>query len=347
MYYYIGTAGRDANTAGVKAPQDISTLLERRGYQMIPFRSLKKFTDPHKEKIYSIVVNVLNWVSVLFKVKMNSLVVVQYPYSVSKVALYLMPVIQKIRKSKFVFVLHDVDSIRGYAMNASAPREACLEKADYLICHNASMKKWLIEHHIPEEKLICLDVFDYLHNIELPDKREFQKSVIIAGNLAARKSPYIAKLLEVNRGFQLYLYGPNFEKDQHYRDYTYFGVYPPEKLPEVLKGGFGLVWDGESLDACTGMTGEYLRYNNPHKVSLYIASGVPVIIWKEAALAHYIEKNKLGFTVSSLKELDEKLSTVSQQEYQELYMNVMVENRKLRAGYYFEQVIKHVEKLQL
>lgn len=344
MRYYIGTAGKDANTAGVKAPQDVSTLLERRGYRMIPFCSPRKLTNPKKERMYSMAVNTWNWLKLLFTIRKNSIVVVQYPYSVSKATLRVMPLIQRYKKVKFVFILHDVDSIRGYEKNTSASREACLEKADFLICHNTSMKKWLMEHKIQEERLVCLGVFDYLHDSVLPEKRELERSIILAGNLGTRKSPYIAKLLEMERTFQLNLYGPNFEPSEGCRRYTYFGVFPPEELPQNLKGGFGLVWDGDSLDACTGPTGEYLRYNNPHKVSLYIASGIPVVIWKEAALAEYIEANRLGITVSSLKELNERLSEVSLQEYREICENVIRESKKIKAGYYFIDALERIDK---
>ena len=62
-----------------------------------------------------------------------------------------------------------------------------------------------------------------------------------------------------------------------------------------------------SSETCKGSFGEYLRINNPHKTSLYLASGIPVIIWSKAALAEFIEKNKCGITVDSLYEIADKL----------------------------------------
>ena len=57
---------------------------------------------------------------------------------------------------------------------------------------------------------------------------------------------------------------------------TYFGSFLPDELPAALEGGFGLVWDGDSAETCSGVFGEYLRYNNSHKASLYLASGFPL-----------------------------------------------------------------------
>ena len=41
---------------------------------------------------------------------------------------------------------------------------------------------------------------------------------------------------------------------------TYFGSFLPDELPVALEGGFGLVWDGDSAETCSGVFGEYLRF---------------------------------------------------------------------------------------
>ncbi len=33
---------------------------------------------------------------------------------------------------------------------------------------------------------------------------------------------------------------------------TYFGSFLPDELPAALEGGFGLVWDGDSAETCSG-----------------------------------------------------------------------------------------------
>ena len=64
------------------------------------------------------------------------------------------------------------------------------------------------------------------------------------------------------------------------------------------------------------MTGKYLKINNPHKLSLYLAVGLPVVIWDEAAEAEFVLKENVGFTVKSLYDLPEKLEAVSDNDYQ-------------------------------
>ena len=120
----------------------------------------------------------------------------------------------------------------------------------------------------------------------------------------------------------------------------YFGSFKPDELPGKLEGKFGLVWDGDSLDTCSGNTGNYLRYNNPHKTSLYLSAGIPVIIWKEAAMSNFIEKHKAGILVESLTEIDDVINNISDSDYTELKNNAIQIGMQLRNGYYYKKAVQ-------
>ena len=100
-----------------------------------------------------------------------------------------------------------------------------------------------------------------------------------------------------------------------YSNIQYGGSVPSDIIPKKLISGFGLVWDGNSLEGCRGNTGQYLKYNNPHKLSLYLSSGLPVVVWSQAAEAQFIETNEVGLVVDSLFELQEKLSNMTAKQY--------------------------------
>ena len=119
----------------------------------------------------------------------------------------------------------------------------------------------------------------------------------------------------------------------------------PEELIKNLQGRYGLVWDGDSLDTCSGLTGEYLKVNNPHKLSLYLAVGLPVIIWSEAAEAEFVRKNNVGLTISSLYELPVKLAAISESDYEIMKNNAMAVGKHLRRGEYMMKAIKKAEKI--
>lgn len=121
-------------------------------------------------------------------------------------------------------------------------------------------------------------------------------------------------------------------------------MFKPEELPYVLSGSFGLVWDGTSANTCSGVYGEYLQINNPHKASLYIASGIPVIIWSHAALADFVKENDCGIVVDSLSDIKGKLMNMSESEYQRLRMDTAVTADRLRSGYYMKNAVKNSRK---
>lgn len=337
--YYLDICGKDADTAAVKAPADMCYIMQKRGYLPIAYLSAESISRT-RNRLHSL----QNWGKIFFLVDRHGVLVIQYPYKLNRIASLLLGAIIKLRKTHVIMIAHDIDSIRGInAASTNRYRERLLKKSNQIICHNAVMKKWMVEHGYSSENIIPLGLFDYIFDgkyLEHPDR----SSVIIAGNLNSRKSPYISKYIELKRNYQVNLFGPNFVKPENADNFTYFGSFPPEELPCHLQGAFGLVWDGDSVDTCNGLTGEYLRYNNPHKASLYIASGIPVIIWKEAALAKYITENGLGFTVSSLNEIEDKLGSISQNDYEIMCNNVKAEGEKLRKGYFLNRALDEIEE---
>ena len=115
-----------------------------------------------------------------------------------------------------------------------------------------------------------------------------------------------------------------------------------DELPFVLNAEFGLVWDGPSVETCEGGYGKYLMYNNPHKASLYLVSGIPIIIWEKAALANFIVENKIGFTISSLNDINEKLEGLSDEEYRVMKQNTIIFSERLSKGFYLKKIIRNI-----
>lgn len=102
------------------------------------------------------------------------------------------------------------------------------------------------------------------------------------------------------------------------------------------------MWDGECIDGCTGNTGDYLRYNNPHKLSLYLVSGLPVVIWREAAEAQFVKDNNVGIVVNSIDDFSNAFDELSEQQYYEMVENARKISGKLRNGEYLLDVVKKI-----
>lgn len=199
-------------------------------------------------------------------------------------------------------------------------------------------EKWKIH----KDKMDILGIFDYLvenYNEELLEKRNLSRKgpVIIAGALSKHKAGYIYNLPE-NCNFNLY--GINFEREKASSNTNYVGAFNPEELIYNLQGSFGLVWDGDSSATCTGVYGDYLKINNPHKTSMYLAAGIPVIIWEEAALANFIKKNHCGITIKSTDEIRNIIDNMLDEEYETLKANACKIGGKLRRGYFLKSAMK-------
>lgn len=344
MLYYIKMHNGTEETAGPKAPNDIYEFTEELGGKSIGFKVPPNKGDLHR-KLWMMTVGMCQWGKVFMKLGKGDVLVYQHPANGTRIANKIIPWIKKIKKAKFIVVIHDLESLRklSYMYNDAIHKIAdneLLNNFDKIICHNDEMKKYLIDRGISEDKLVSLEIFDYISSLEMKDNY-YSNSLAIAGNLFPEKSPYIYKLIEHTFNYQLNLYGPYMDKNIKLGDnIKYFGSFKPDELPGKLEGKFGLVWDGDSLDTCSGNIGNYLRYNNPHKTSLYLSAGIPVIIWKEAAMSNFIEKHKAGILVESLTEIDDVINNISDSDYTELKNNAIQIGMQLRNGYYYKKAVQ-------
>lgn len=328
--------------AGGKAREDLSSIFNGCGYkkiEMICPQQERITANKVKKVLYH--VEVLNaWRNAFKQVSEGDAVILQFPVINHTLLLNKALKEAKKRNIRCIALIHDLELLRfsklddaPFAKKWRIKLEELdeLHMFDKLIVHNEKMKNYIHQQlNIPLEKMIVLKIFDYL----MPEKfkpfeaHESFKSVIIAGNLSRNKSAYVYSLPE-KPDFEMY--GINFE-GEYADNIHYHGSFLPDELPFYLKGGFGLVWDGDSSETCSGVWGEYLQYNNPHKTSLYLSCGIPVVIWSKAALADYVLKNKAGIVVDSLYDIDSVLSEMTFEEYAELKHNAEKLSPVLRNG---------------
>lgn len=71
--------------------------------------------------------------------------------------------------------------------------------------------------------------------------------------------------------FKFNVYGTGTELGYLHKTVNYKGKFPPDELPDILDGNLGLIWDGSYNDEDEAYClKNYTKYNNPHKLSLYI-----------------------------------------------------------------------------
>lgn len=268
----------------------------------------------------------------------NKIVFFQYP-AVSEQLMYLFRKVAS-EKSYKIALVHDLSSIQGIAEYERNRELDFLSIFDCLIVHNQCMDNYIKELGY-RGKTVILELFDYLHDADHAiQDNPFSNSVSFAGNLG--KAKFLQDIGAVNCNW--ILYGVKGDMDfEHISNVSYKGLLPSDEIQYLMEGDYGLVWDGDSIETCSGPNGEYLRYNNPHKLSCCIAAGKPIITWKQAAIAEFIEKKQIGFTVESLMELNDiDLS----RNYEVMRNNVIKMKKKIAVGKFLEKAISQAIKIR-
>ena len=329
MNYYLKENYAEAKHAGSKARLDAEKIMVEAGYQ--PF-----FLNNHSNAV---------------TLTKDDVIILQFPLLWQSLKKQILRRFLKNRKFKAYLLIHDIESIRNrkiktfkefkHSIIYFLQNKTVLEKVDGIIAHNDKMKAELVRLGIPEDKVVSLEIFDYVipHYVE---KTTYEKNtVIVAGNFDIRKTKYARQLPESP---EFSIYGINFEEEHLPKNIHYKGAFSPDELPHHLQGGFGLVWDGDSPHTCSGMYGEYLKMNNPHKASLYLASGFPIIVWSQSALADFVRKNQCGIIVDSLFEIADCLNSIDEEDYQELIKNSKIVGEKLCNGHFLKTALEKCER---
>lgn len=184
--------------------------------------------------------------------------------------------------------------------------------------------------------MIVLNMFDYLVDTPNAQKRHYSKEVVFAGNLD--KSGFLHKGSAPEGGVLLNVYGkePETEMDSNWQ--VYKGKFEAGDISSI-EGSWGLVWDGESIDCLSGKMGEYLKYNYPHKTSLYVCAGLPVIVPRSSAVANIVLQENIGIAISSISDISEEIEKVSEKEYCQMCANLKTIAKKLACGGFLMEAI--------
>lgn len=330
-------------TAGSKARYDVKNIAGECGYEVVPVHIVCDEYGSNRWR-YSNELMKQEWEYCLKKIETGSILLIQTPTYCTDAGYtnFLKRLVDE-KKIHIICLFHDVEALRGkYNSKPMAEEFQMIKSLSHVfIVHNNEMKKALVNLGILESQMISLNIFDYMGDNN-KEASCFKRKIVIAGNLASEKSPYIGQL-KLLKDIEFELFGPNFEESYGENNINYNGIVSAHDLPRKLTGGFGLVWDGQSIDGCTGETGEYLKYNNPHKLSLYLFSGLPVLIWDKAAEAEFVINNKVGYSISSLKEIPYILNSITNEDYSFMIKNVYNQVNLLGSGFYTKTAIAEAE----
>ena len=326
------TAVPEQKTAWTKARKDVLQVARQAGYETVQMPASAHPGD---------------WMKLMSTLgshlQPGGHILIEYPFDQRK-RIYGVYLFCKLRGIKLYGLVHDLDSLR---FGTPPEREmSILRLFDGVVSHNPSMTRYLREGGV-RRNIVDLNLFDYCgepgrvwHEQDIASPLK----VLCAGNMSYPKARYIydPRLGEL-QNVELSLYGAFFEPERMPPSpVQYKGAFDPD-TPE-LDGPyhFGLVWDGTGVDTCAGNYGHYMRFNNPHKLSLYVSLGLPVVVWKEAAIAEFVVTRGIGVTVSDLRDLGDIPSRVSSDEYREMAARITSLSQRVKRGEFVRQALGRV-----
>jgi hypothetical protein len=329
-------------SAASKPVIDTSKTLHKLGYQDY---SLTFDNDTKNLKFYFTVL--FSFTRFFFRINKNSIVATQFPITTVNYLFIYFIKFAHLRGIKFITIIHDINVLREQASKEVIQKElAILSAYDGIVVHNPVMERWLIENGLRKTvKTVSLNFFDYLSSPEVLIEKSSAANlneIAFAGHLAKSKFVYT---LDNIKNWKFNIYGGDFEYDKNRNVNTVWkGEFSPDEVVHKLEGSFGLVWDGsEASDLQQCRFGNYMRYNNPFKFSLYLAAGLPVIAPADAAIAKTIEKYKLGLLINSLADLDE--IAIDAHEYAAMKSNVKAIQKGIIAGNFLRKAVTELEEL--
>lgn len=227
-------------------------------------------------------------------------------------------------------VIVDIDGLRDHDETLLKAELNLLQQCKWVIAHNDAMKHYL-EQQLTSTGIKSIGLFDY-RSTGTPAVSSFQAPLCFAGNIEKSKFLYSLQEVDIN------IYGVGFEKSKSNKNLHYKGAFEASILPSQLEGSFGLVWDGQDINRCD----PYLHYNNPHKLSLYLAAGMPVIVWDKSAVAGLVNQHNIGFTIDSLTSLKSLLNSITAGTYHQVQQNAASIGNKIRAGFFLKRIIQQL-----
>ena len=283
-----------------------------------------------KKTIFAKLIRAARVVKYAIGCPVNSIVVFHFPLRTTAFT-----VLQKLLKWKgctTVAIIVDIDGWRDDDAALLQTEIKALSNFNYIIAHNKAMC-FRLQQHINKLPILSIELFDYAA-IGRPSTHQFSNTICIAANF--KKATFVNKLISIDQ-LQFNVYGSqidtNFLKLQH--NVNVKGSFNHIDLVEQLEGSFGLVWDGDCIDICSA----YYQINNPHKLSLYIAAGMPIIVWSKSPFAEIVLQQGLGFAVHSLYDIPTKLQAITTNQYKDMLGNIENYRLKVINGYYLKNVI--------
>lgn len=346
--YVLNQRREETFDAAGKAMQDVFSVLAERGAKVI--WSMPKSS----KKILKALDLPYLLLFLLFCVGRRDYVFYSIPENRMKIR--LLEAVKRVKQFQMICFINDLNAFRygtheGEALSPAEQAELSdINAAEHVMAPNAGSAEMLRRAGC-RSHMVAVGVWDYRMSearaaeLEQRSRTDRQSDGIVhiafAGNL--NKSEFLS-VMEIPEGIRMELWGKLDEERRSMlpEGCEYHGLLSSEEVPlAVCTADFGLVWDGTGKDEIEGGLGEYLRYNNSHKCALYLAAGIPVIVWSHAGMAHFVREHQCGILIERLGDLP---AAVRQTDYGKLKAAAAEVAPRLRRGYYLNRALDDILK---
>lgn len=339
--YIVGYYTENSNSAGGKFPKDIICIFKKNDYQHINVHEGYPKRNPLKS-FALIFDDILN----LSHIQTKSLVV-YIDQACPRLFKFLCFTFFKLKKCNVVDFLEDVDFLRNnYSDNKIKHCIETMNECKCIISQNKNMSRELRKRGL-RSQTFELNILDFLSNVvDVEKERNVGEkwSVCYGGNLSSFQSGFIFKLPYCNSVI-FNIYGPNLPSKTLPQGCEFKGAFDAENCVGHIEGDWGLVWNGNDIFVDENdKKSTYYNFVCPHKLSMYLLCGMPVIVYKESAMADFVIQNKCGIVVNDLNDLDRVLSEVNEKMYQQLKKGALKIASRIAVGKYTSNAINEMEQ---
>ncbi|MBS9337876.1 sugar transferase [Fructobacillus parabroussonetiae] len=325
MNYITQTIEPWMPAGALKAKADMATIVQENGWQRLPIERYNDARFPAALRLEKIN-------QFLTGIGLGDVVLHQFPTYMSEDFEEAFQKEVQRRGGHYVLLIHDFEPLRVKRENAW--EWALAQKADLVVVHSPAMADALRQHGV-DCPLITLDLFDYL-GPSPATAPTFSKVINYAGTW--QKAPWLKEY----QGPALALFGTRPKRWKEVRlpdNIDWIGAFSPDDIALAFQSGFGLLWDSDYDDK---FFQSYTQLNAPHKASLYLKAGLPLIVWSQSYLAELVEKEQIGFSIHSLSELNEKVAAATAADYRRYQENLRPLQDMVNHGSYTKIMLEKV-----
>lgn len=275
----------------------------------------------------------------------GDVVIVQYPLWTSEVQFEMefIDYLKNERHAKAVALVWDIiswvhdSSDRDYSGDASL---WLLNKYDLVIAANSKMAVHMRDAGGVTTPKIAMGLSDFIYHGANP-KQTFKKQLYYVSS-----SVDPAMIAEYQSKIPINFIGPNQQNAQLPNYIKMLGQMNSNDIPSQLNGGFGLLYYPKT-GFYKGMN-NYGNYNNPMKLSLYLAAGLPVITMPGTAHSGWIKDRGVGLVIDSIADVETAINALTEADYNQMLINLKPWQEAVTSGFFAKQAaIEAVRYLEL